>query len=72
MINDDREISCDIGSMAIQIDHEPTKFMPGILCYRSIAEESFNFMSLPVLSLSLSTSKVNPKELVLYLFSRLY
>ena len=27
MINDDCEISCEIGSMADQIDHEPTQFM---------------------------------------------
>ena len=50
MINDDREISCDIGSMADQIDHEPTQFMPGILYYRSNAEDSFDFISFPVLT----------------------
>ena len=52
MINDDRVISCAIGSMADQIDHEPTQFMPGILYHRSIAEDSFNFISFPVLKKS--------------------
>ena len=49
-MNDDREISCDIGSIADLIDHEPTQFMPGILYYRSNAEDSFDFISFPVLT----------------------
>ena len=33
-----------------QIDQEPTQIMPGILYYRSIAEDSFNLISFPVLT----------------------
>ena len=45
MINDDRKISCNIGSILSQIDHEPSWFMPGILCYRSIALGSNKYLS---------------------------